>query len=210
MTKRIWAPCYERGVELAAAGCPLDYLDALRGDPAAGGKSFWAKQLRGYAESCVYLLGESLTGFVIGLHLGTHRGAGTVIKHWNFVPPWPEHRICWDYAATDVIPKHALGNYRSVLDSRVPGILNERRMLRRGYPVEGLLCGYSNQPVPYPGEGLISGKLRLIDENGKVVSLSLDLRIVRAAAIRSGKNLRRRRDALLDKADQIPVGSKRV
>jgi hypothetical protein len=210
MTKPIWAASYELGVELAAAGCPLDYLDALRDDSAAAGKSFWAKQLCGYAESCVYVLGESLTGFVIGLRLGTSRGGGTIITEWNFVPPWPEHHICWDYQPTDIIPKPGLGNYRSVLDSRLPGILNERRMLRRGYPVEGLLCGYSDQPVPESGEGLVSGKLRLVDENGNIVSLSLDLRIVRAAATRSRRNLRSRRSGLLEKVDQIPVGSKRV
>ena len=210
MANKILAASYERGVELAAAGCPLDYLDALRGDSAFGSKSFWAKQLPGYAESRTYVLGPSLTGFVIGLRLGTNCGSGTEIAQWNFVPPWPEHHIDWNYDPTDIIPKLDLGSYRSVLDPRLLKILNGRSMLRRGYPVEGLLCGFSDQPVREPGNGLVSGKLRLVDENGNVVTLGIDLRVYRSVAIRSGKNPRRRRGALLDKADQIPVGSKRA
>jgi hypothetical protein len=207
MAKKILAASYERGVELAAAGCPLDYLEALRGDSAFGGKSFWAEQLPGYAESRVYGLGASLTSFVIGLRLGTNRGGGTVIAQWNFVPPWPEHLICWDCEPTEIIPKSDLGSYRSALDSRLTEILNGRSPLR-GRPVEGLLCGYSNQPVPKCGEGPISGKLRLVDHRGDVVSLRLNLHIVRTAAVRSSADLRPRRGRLLDKVDHIPAGSK--
>jgi hypothetical protein len=186
MANKILAASYRRGVELAAAGCPLDYLDALR-DSAAASKPFWAKQLPGYAESCVYELGPALTGFVIGLRLGTNLGGGTEIAEWNFVSPWPEHQICWDYEATDIIPALHLGSYRDVLDSGLPQILNDGCRLRPGYPVDGLLCGYSNQPIPESGEGLRSGKLRLIDDKGNEVSLRIDLRVYRTAAIRSGK-----------------------
>jgi hypothetical protein len=208
MTKRIWAASYERGVELAAAGCPLD-LDALKNDWAAAGKSLWAKQMIGYAESCVYVLGASLTGFVIGLRLGINRGVGTAIAEWSFVPPWPDHLICWDYEASDVIPELHLGSYRDVLESRLLQILDNRCLLRPGYPVEGLLYGLSNQQIPESGEGLVFGKLRLIDDKGNEVSLRIDLRIYQAAATRSGRNLRPRRGALLDKVDRISVGSKR-
>jgi hypothetical protein len=212
MTKRpVWAASYERGVELAAAGCPLDFLDALRNTSAANRKSFWATQLPGYAESCVYVLGDSLTGYVIGLRLGTDRSSGTEILHWNFVLPWPEHRICWDYEPANIIPKLDLGSYRTVLDSRLLEILNNRRLLRRGYPVEGLLCGISTQPVPESVDGMLFGNLRLRDDLANVVTLHVDLRIIRTAAIRSGKNLRPRAGgALLGEADPIPVGSKRV
>jgi hypothetical protein len=208
MTKRrVWAASYERGVELAAAGCPLDYLDALRNDWAAARNPFWVKQLAGYAESCAYVLSDSLTAYVIGLRLGTNRGSGTEIAQWNFAPPWPEHNICWDYEPADIIPKLDLGSYRDVLDSRLPEILKDHFLLRRGRPVAGLLCGVCNQPVPESREGLTSGKLSLTDDNGQIVSVRVDLRICRTAAIRSGKSLQPRLGPLLDKSDQIPVGS---
>jgi len=212
MTKgRFWAASYERGVQLAATGCPLDYLDALRNTSAATRKSFWVKQLTGHADSCAFVLGDSLTGYVIGLRLGTNRGSGTVIVQWNFELPWPEQRICWDYEPADIIPKLDLGSYRTVLDSRLLEILNNRRLLRRGYPVEGLLCGISTQPVPESVDGMLFGNLRLRDDLANVVTLHVDLRIIRTAAIRSGKNLRPRAGgALLGEADPIPVGSKRV
>jgi len=210
MSKKSLAASYRRGVELVAAGCPLDYLDALRGDSSAGGKSFWAEQLPGYAESRAYVLGASLTGFVIGLRLGTNRGSGTEIAQWNFVPPWPEHHIDWNYKPTDIIPNLDLGSYRDVLHSRLLKILNDRCLLRPGYPVEGLLCGYSNQPISESGEGLKSGKLTLADNKGNEVSLRIDLRIYLSVNTSYGIHLRPRRSALLDKVDQIPVGSKRA
>jgi hypothetical protein len=208
MTKRrVWSASYERGVELAAAGCPLDYLDALRNNSAAATrKSFSAAQLSGYAQSCVYAFGDSLTGFVIGLRLGTDRGSGTLIKQWNFVPPWPEHSIDWDYEPADVIPKLQLGSYRDALDSRLLDILNNRCLLLRGHPAEGLLCGVSNQPIPDSVDGMVVGNLRLLDDKPNAVNLSVELRIIRTAASHSGKNLRPRAGGnLLDKVDQIPA-----
>src|ERR1700735_4134544 len=199
--KRILGASYKRGVELAAAGCPLDYLDAMR-DSAATFEPFWAEQLAGYAESCVYVLGPSLTGFVIGLRLGTHIRGGTEISKWNFVPPWPEHRVDWDYEPVDVIPRLALGGYRDLLDSWLPQVLNDHFLLKRGRPVAGLLCGFSNQSIPESGERHASGKVRLVDDKQNVVSLRMDLRIYRAAATRSRKNLQPRRTALLDKGGQ--------
>jgi hypothetical protein len=206
MTKRrVWAASYERGVELAAAGCPLDYLDALRNTSAATRKSFWAKQLTGYAHSCAFVLGDSLTGYVIGLRLGTNCRSGTEIVQWNFELPWPEQRICWDYEPADIIPKLDLGSYRTVLDSRLLEILNNRSLLRRGYPVEGLLCGISNQPVAESVDGMIFGNLRLVDDKANAVTLPVDFRIIRNAAIRSSKNLRPRAGgALLDKWTRSP------
>jgi hypothetical protein len=160
--------------------------------------------LPGYAESCVYVLGPSLTGFVIGLRLGTNRGGGTEIARWNFLPPWPEHQVCWEYEPADIIPALHMGGYRNVLDSRLSEILNDHRLLQRGCPVEGLLCGYSHQPIPESSKGLTAGELTLVDDKHYVVSVRIDLRICHAAATRSGKTLQPRRGALLNKVDHIP------
>jgi hypothetical protein len=209
MTKPIFGASHKRGVELAAAGCPLDYPEAIR-DSDAEGEGFWAKQLGGYAESFAYGFGDSQTGFVIGVRLGTNRGGGTEIVRWNFEPPWPEHHICWEYEPADIIPALHMGSYRQVLDSRLSKILNDRCLLQHGFPVDGLLCGYSNQPVPESGKGLAAGELTLVDNKNYVVSVRIDLRICQAAATRSGKTLRPGRGPLFAKVDHIPVGRKRV
>jgi len=90
MKNRIFAASYQRGIELIAAGCPLDYPDALAGHAAAQHKPFRAEQLGGYVESRVYALGRYTTGYVIALRLGTDRPAGTIITEWGFAPPWPD------------------------------------------------------------------------------------------------------------------------
>ena len=204
MTRRIFGPSHKRGVELAAAGCPLDYLDAVK-DSAAAGNSFWAEQLAGYAESSVYVLGPSRTGFVIGLRLGTNLVGGTEIAQWNFEPPWPELWISWEYEPTEVIPALDRGRFRHVLDSRLPEILNNRHLLQRGYPVGGVLCGFSYQPLPESAKGLTAGKLTLVDDKENVVSLRIELRIYPASTARpfGGSSLQRRRGGLLDKVDEI-------
>jgi hypothetical protein len=97
MKNRIFAASYKRGIELMAAGCPLDYPDALAGHAAAQHKPFRAEQLGGYVESRVYALGQYMTGYVIALRLGTDRPAGTVITEWSFAPPWQDDLISWDF-----------------------------------------------------------------------------------------------------------------
>ncbi len=179
MTRRIFAASHQRGVELAAAGCPLDSLDALADRSAPERKLFRAEQLAGYAETRVYLFGPLHTGFLIGLRLGTDRPSGTVITEWSVKPPWPGHAICWDYEARDFIPKRDLKDYTELLDSRLMGVLNERRKLRRGYPVDGLLCGYSYQPVPESADPKVSAKLTLVDDIGNHVAVGINLVVVR-------------------------------
>ena len=73
MKNRILAASYQRGIELMAAGCPIDYPDALAGHAAAQREPFRVEQLGGYAESRVYALGQYMTGYVIALRLGNHR-----------------------------------------------------------------------------------------------------------------------------------------
>jgi hypothetical protein len=185
MTHKIFAASYQRGVELMAAGCPLDYLDALADRSAPKRKLIRAEQLAGYAESRVYLLGPLQTGYLIGLRLGTDRPSGTVITDWSVEPPWPGHAIFWDYEARDFIPERDLGSYRDLLDSRLMGVLNDRRLLRRGNPVDGLLCGYSYQPVPEFGDRMVSAKLILVDDIGNHVALGINLAVVRPAGTSS-------------------------
>jgi len=182
MKNRIFAASYERGMELIAAGCPLDYPGALARHSAAQRKTFRAQQLAGYAESRIYALSELQTGYLIGLRLETERPCGTVISAWSFEPPWQDHMVIWDHEPLDIIPDGQLGAYRDLLDSPLTGVLNERRLLRRGYPVEGLVCGCSGQPVTEPGNGFVYGQLTLVDDRGNKVALRVAMRVIPLAA----------------------------
>jgi hypothetical protein len=204
MTKRIFAASYKRGIELMAAGCSLDYPEALPGYSDAGRKPFRAKQLTGYTESRVYALGPLQTAYVIGLYLETGRPSGTVIAEWSFVPPWQDHMVSWEYEPLDIIPKGHRGDYRSLLDSRLMAVLDERRLVRRGYPVEGLLCGCSPQPVPASGDGLVSAQLTLADDRGNRVALRIALTVIRRAASRSNTfSTRASRARLIDRMHKL-------
>ena len=205
MTKRIYAASYDRGVQLIAGGCPIAYPDALPGHPVARHKRFHAEQLDGYAESCAYALGPLQTGYLIALRLWTDRPSGTVIKEWSFTPPWEDHLICWDYEPLEIIPERDREAYTSLLDSRLTGVLDEHRLLGRGYPVEGLLCGLSDQPIPESVEGYVTAKLTLADDEGSVVPLRIALGVVRTAASRLHRSPRgagRRSDKMYER---VPI-----
>jgi hypothetical protein len=185
VTNRIFAASYERGIDLIAAGCPLDYPKALARYAAARRTTFRAEQLNGYIESRVYALNPMQTNYLIGLCLRTDRPAGTVISEWSFMPPWPDHCVSWDYDPEDLIPKKDRGTYRTLLDSRLMRVLNDGVLLRRGYPVEGLVCGSSYQSIPESGDGPVAAKLTLVDDVGNTVTVAIALTVVRTAATRS-------------------------
>src|SRR6266851_4262998 len=185
MKNRIFAASYERGIQLIAAGRPLDYPEALPSHSAAEHKPFRAEQLAGYAESRVYPFSPLQTRYLIGLRLGTDRPSGTIITEWSFVPRWPDQLISWDYEARDIIPEGHQEAYAGLLESRLMGVLDAHRLLRRGYPVEGLLCGCSSRPIPQSGKGFVFAKITLVDDLGNTVALRIALTVVRPAATRS-------------------------
>jgi hypothetical protein len=181
MTNRIFAASYERGIELIAAGCPLDYPDALAHHSTARRKTFRAEQLNGYFESGIYALNSMQTNYVIGLRLGTDRPGGTVISDWSFMPPWQDHWVNFDYDPEEFIREETPKTYRTLVDGRLMRVLNEGVVLRRGYPVEGLLCGISFQPVPESANHYVTAKLTLADDIGNSVAVRLVFTIVRSA-----------------------------
>ena len=178
MANGIFAASRERVGTLMAAGCPLDFPEALPGP------SFRAEQLAGYAGSCVYAF-PSQAVWVIGLRLGTDRPGGIVITEWDVVPPWPTDLVDWDYEPQDTIPKRDLDQYEGLLDSPLMGVLNEHRLLRRGYPVEGLLCGRSWQSIPESGGDRVPVRLTLVDDRGSRVEHRMALIVIRESGTRS-------------------------
>src|SRR5215472_18869536 len=178
MKTRIFAASYERGMDLIAAGCPLDYPNSLALHSAAQRKTLRAEQVAGYAESRIYELGAMQTGYVICLRLETDCPGGTIISDWGVVPPSENHIVIWEYEPLDIIPNGQREAYRNLLDSRLMGVLNERCLLRRGSPVEGLLCGCSAQPVTEPCDGFVYSKLTLVDDRGNKVGLRIAMRVI--------------------------------
>jgi len=61
-------------------------------------------------------------------------------------------------------------------------VLDEHRLLGRGYPVEGLLCGRSDQPIPESVKGYVTAKLTLADDEGSTAALRIALTVVRRGA----------------------------
>ncbi len=84
-----------------------------------------------------------------------------------------------DSDPSEFVPATDLGSYRELLDSPLFGILNERRVLRRGTPIQGLLCGYSYQPVPEISGPFASAKLSLKDDVGSQIVLRINMAVVR-------------------------------
>jgi hypothetical protein len=167
-------PSYEDVAELMAAGCPIDFPNALPRH------SFRAEQLPGYVESCVYALGPLDTGYVIPLRLATDRPSGTITTEWTFELPWQDHRINWeDYGPDDVIPIKDRDKYKSLINPRLMEVLKGDRLILRGHPVSGVLCGRSYQPIGESSRGVISAKLSFTDDLGNTVRLPIDLNIER-------------------------------
>jgi hypothetical protein len=177
MTKRVFAASYQRSIDLTDAGCPLDY--------PVRRTAFYAEQLAGYAESRIYSLGSGQTSYVIGVRLRTDASAGTIITDWGIVLPWSDHLVSWDYTPEDTIPKAYWPAYESIVDSRLMAVLNEGHLLGRGRPIDGLLCGYSPQPIPESSGDWVSARLTLVNDVGETVALGIRLADFSAPAKRS-------------------------
>lgn len=178
--KRIWSASYVRGLRLAKAGCSLPYLDALPGRERFYQRNLYVSQIGGYIESFAVDRGNS-TGYVLALRVGTDHSRA-IITSYELVPPWPDHNIDWSYDPEDVLPKSKLQDYAGLLESRLPNILNERRLLRQGRPVQGLLCGVAWTPIPVssPRDRPAMAEIVVTDGSGARVCAPIQLTICTA------------------------------
>ncbi|MFZ0738835.1 MAG: hypothetical protein WBL70_08685 [Candidatus Acidiferrales bacterium] len=187
-----YASSYQCGRRLVAAGCPLDYLENLPRKSYAHRKRLHVQELGGYMESRVFdeWEGRGLR-YLIGIWLGTDLPGGAIVSNWNFFPPWGDPHICWDYELRDIVPAKEQFPYSEFLNSPLSKVLNQRRRLTRGRPVEGFLCGRSVESIP---ESILVGatacaKLELVDDTGSTVRLDINLavehRIARIERIRA-------------------------
>ena len=203
MMIRSYAASYECGRRLIASGCPIDYLKNLPRKLAAHRKRLYVQQLGGYEESCIYELGPLDAAYIIGIRIGTDIPSGIIIADWTFDLPGEIPINWWDYEPCDVVPKRDHHIYSHLFRSRLSAVLNERRLLARGRPVEGLVCGRAFEPIPESvasGE-TVHGKLSLTSDTGYTVALPITLRVDRSIARAPYALTERRKGRLFDKPD---------
>jgi hypothetical protein len=210
MINPLFAASYECGRRLVAAGCPLDYLQDLPRNLAAFRKTLELRQLGGYVESRVFALGSTQTCYLIGLRLHSELPRGMIISDWSFSPPWEDHVISWDYDAREMVPEREHASYESVFDSRLSAVLNDGRLLARGHPIEGLLCGCAYQAIPdsCASGATVSAKLTVTDNTGRTFALRIALAVDRSAALARSERTTRRAGRIFDHPDFVDRKSK--
>ena len=181
MSNKVIAASGKWARELMSAGCPIDYPEGYRPSVRPRAKMHLAPSnwldMRRAAWPCS---GPSQVGYAICVRLVTPScPSGTVFTDWSFDgKPWPGHFACFDYEPQDVIPHADHRDYRDLFDSPLMKVLGGGRRLRRGCPIEGLLCGLSYQPVPESCEGSVFGKLTLLDDKGSRFVLDVEMAVV--------------------------------
>jgi hypothetical protein len=106
-----------------------------------------------------------------------------------------------------VVPAGQQHLYAPFFDSRLPAVLNERRLLARGRPVEGLLCGRASEPIPEGINALkpVDATLSLTDDTGRTVSRRIRLAVDRSMAPKPINATRTRIRRIANERDPIPV-----
>ncbi len=204
-----YAPSYQCGHWLVAAGCPLDYLEHLPGKSSAHRERLYIRELSAYAESRLYELGPLDLAFVIGIRIGTDIPSGIVIScwDWKFDDRW-DPPIDWDWEPRDVVPKSDHEAYAHLFKSRVSAVLNDRRLVAHGYPVQGLLCGRAFEPLPesFAHAQTVHATFRVTDDRSCSATLPITLTVHRRSASALKVRTAKRRGRLFDKPD-LPVRS---
>jgi hypothetical protein len=183
---RVWGASYDRGVRLSKAGCSLPYLNALPGRGSFHQRSLYLCQLDGYFDSYAIDFGMN-TAYVIALRVGTGRTRGAIILSYELVLPWPDHEIEWGYDPREWLSKSKIDIYGKLSESRLPAVLDERRLLSRGRPVEGLLCGYACTPIPASRrrDGFAVAEMVLVEDSGTCARSPVQLTIYNRAPARA-------------------------
>ena|SRR5215469_704554 len=190
-----YRPSYECGRRLEAAGCPLDYLEDLPRKSAGHRKRLYVRELDG-VDACVIDRGLNGVGYMIPLALGTDLGGGNIISTWNFVPPW-DHNVDFDYEPRDIILERDHDLYASLFKTQLTEVLNERRLLRRGHPVKGVLCGLALHRIPVPiyQYRVVNSQISITDETGHTIvhtiALTVDHSVERASQRKASTAKRR-------------------
>ena len=175
-----YSASFEAALRLITAGCPLDYIDHLPRESRSDCAALRISSLDGYCLAKVIQILPRVI-YLIPIRLSTERGRGLIIDRWEFVGPWDQY-ISWDFDPRDVLPHSALPPYEHLLESHLLEIFNDRRILRRGQTIAGILCGVADfQEIPAGVEAgpMPSALLRVTAEDGVRVAVKISLCVER-------------------------------
>lgn len=187
---RPYSASYKCARELIARGCPLDFLGHLPGSSSGRRKRLYVHEVGGYAESRIFDHGAGANTWVVPIVIGTDLSSGVVIDNWDFAAADQQY-ISWGYDPCELIPKYDLPAYLSLVNSRLSGVLDERRLLVRGRPVAGLLCGVAEEPIkPTVTGGTIPAVFSVTDDTGftvkRQIAFTVDRHLARVQAAPNG------------------------
>lgn len=145
------------------------------------------------------------TGYILSLHIAVDLPEFK-IWGWKLDLPWEDPRFQW---LTDPSEKMSLDNvykfpdcYR--LEFPRDGVINHRRLLRRGHSLDGLLLGWGFESIPdsYRHGEKIEASLMLIDEMERGFTTPVQLWANRMAKIDRPRRKKKTRGSLLERQDR--------
>jgi hypothetical protein len=198
---RPFSASYECGRRLVAVGIPLDYLEILPRKVDALRSHLYIGQLGGDCRSRVLDLKEGEIRYLLALRLSTNLSRGIVISNWSITTPW-DHYINWDYDPADIVPASDHPTYGRLLSSPLSDVLDNKRHLSRGRPVDGLLSGcafFQSIPRSIRNGATVHASLSLTDDTGRTVTQDIEMIVDRRAAGRFA--YAKRKGRLFEKRD---------
>ncbi len=167
-------------------------------------RAIYVHQVRGDFASYAIDFGKA-TGYVIALRVGTDRARGAIVTSYALDPPWPGHEIQWGYHPDDLLSWCFVPDYSKLFESNLPGVLDQRRLLSRGRPVEGLLCGFAWDPIPAAklGSGFAMAEIALVEDSGRRARSVVQLKILSSEFNTDVRERIRDRHRFFDDYDEI-------
>jgi hypothetical protein len=171
--------------QLKAAGV----LSADSGDAAntrTALPDLYVRQVGGWLENSAFDLDCGGTGFVLSVHVAVDMPVFG-ISGWELDLPWEDRQFQWLADPLEHVPsddKYQIPGCVGLRYSR-DEVLNHRRTLKRGHPLDGLLLGFSFESIPasYRSGATIDASVVLIDEMGRDFSSPVQFWADRSAEI---------------------------
>ena len=178
VSKKSWLPSLQRALRLADAGCNVP-LEAFLPEETTR-RRLYVRPLAEYGLEGLVVEREGGTGYVVPLRVGTDLSSA-IVMDVDFRPPWPDHQFIWDCFLESLLPENLRSPYLPFVRSRLREVLEERRVIYAGRPVDGLMCFATLAPIPdsVPRDRPAIGGVVLVDRSGLRVQTSIPLRIVR-------------------------------
>jgi hypothetical protein len=145
------------------------------------------------------------TGYNLFLHIAVDLPR-FAIWEWMLDLPWKDPQIQWLPDPTGHTFPNNMYQFPGCPDLKFPRdeVINHRRMIRRGRPLDGMLLGYGFESIPdsYRHGANIDASLVLIDEMGRGFSTPVKLWINRRAKIDRKRTKKTTRGRLFENRDR--------